>query len=107
MLSKTAKRSILLTTCDFMFFSFKSSPCKNLLLQQFFISDDHVEQCSMFAQELLENTNREIADITGQFYGWLCLHIPHSEALANASDKTGIKNFPMRVSDTTMNPFFK
>ena len=37
----------------------------------FFISSAHVEQCSKFVRELLENKNRTTSDVIGQFYGWL------------------------------------
>ena len=54
-----------------MVFSFLSYPCKNLLLQMLFIGRDHVEQCTMFIQELLENKNRATSDVICQFYSWL------------------------------------
>ena len=66
---KGVKRSLLLTICDFMFFSIPRSPCKNLLLQQLFIGSAHVEQCSNFVLELLENKNRITSDVICQFYG--------------------------------------
>ena len=41
---------------------------QKLLFQPLFIGCAHVEQCSMFVQELLENTNRSSPDVIVQFY---------------------------------------
>ena len=69
---KSARKSIPLTY-NFMFLAFKALkfPMQNLLLQQLFIGGAHVEQCSMFVQELLlQNKNRATSDAIGQFYSW-------------------------------------
>ena len=76
MWSKRAKRSLLLTTCVFFFFfffffAFKVPHAKNSLLQQLLVGSAHVERCSKFVRQLLENENRTISDVIGQFYGWL------------------------------------
>ena len=52
---------------------FRRSPSKNSLLQELFIGDAYVEQCSKFLRELLENKNQTTSDVIGQFYGWLFL----------------------------------
>ena len=56
-----------------MIFSLWSPPCKNLLLQQFFIGSAHVEQYWKFVREMLGNKNQTTSDVIGQFYCWLFL----------------------------------
>ena len=79
-----------------------TSPSKNLLLQEPFISGIHVEQCSMFVQELFENKNRVTSDVICQFYGWSFLAYTSISVWCKTFRHNG--HFKMQINDTTMNP---